>query len=110
MTKLFSKITFKAFSISLLFFFSSMGASVLAGPASASSNSPAALAPWPLTQLEANWAAPNGNQFNQNYNPQTQINGSSAQYLGLSWLFPLPTHPAALISVSGGLGVDSAPL
>ncbi|MDA4118561.1 MAG: PQQ-binding-like beta-propeller repeat protein [Thaumarchaeota archaeon] len=28
----------------------------------------------------------------------------------MSWLFPLPTHPTALLSVSGGLGVDTAPL
>ncbi|MDA4118680.1 MAG: hypothetical protein OK455_10090, partial [Thaumarchaeota archaeon] len=60
--------------------------------------------------MQANWAAPDGNQFNQNYNPQNQINASNAQYLGLSWLFPLPTHPTALVSVSGGLGVDTAPL
>ena len=110
MSKVSRKVSAKAFSISLLFFFSSVGASVLVNPAAASPGSPAPLAATPLSQLQANWASPNGNPFNQNYNPQTQINSSNAQYLGLSWLFPLPTHPTALISVSGGLGVDTAPL
>ena len=63
-----------------------------------------------MTQAEANWASPNGNQFGQDYNPQTQINSSNVQYLGLSWLFPLPTHPAALASITSGFGVDTAPL
>ncbi len=76
----------------------------------ASNSMPAALATKPLSQLEANWSAATGNQFNQDYNPQTQINSSNIQYLGLSWLFPLPTHPTALLSVAGGLGVDSAPM
>jgi glucose dehydrogenase len=71
---------------------------------------PLALAAKPLTQLEANWAASNGDGFNTDYNPQNQINSSNAQYLGLSWLFPLPTHPTALLSVSAGLGVDTAPM
>src|SRR4029077_8642630 len=110
MVKIPKKISIKAVSISLLFFFSSIGASVLIGPAAASPNSPAALAATPLTQLEANWVGANGNQFNTDYNPQNQVNSSNAQYLGLSWLFPLPTHPTALLSVAGGLGVDTAPL
>jgi glucose dehydrogenase len=110
MAKLPRKISVKAFSISLLFFFSSIGASVLIGPAGASPGSPAALAAAPLSSLEANWAEPNGNAFNTNYNPQNRINSSNAQYLGLSWLFPLPTHPTALLNVGGGLGVDAAPL
>jgi glucose dehydrogenase len=38
------------------------------------------------------------------------INSSNAQYLGMSWLFPLPTHPTALLSVPGGLGVSTAPM
>ena len=70
----------------------------------------AAPAATPLTTLQANWANADGNPYNQNYNPQTQINASNVQYLGLSWLFPLPTHPTALLSVAGGLGVDTAPL
>src|ERR1700680_282270 len=111
MTKLFSKASIKAFTISLLFFFSSIGASVLISPTSALPNSPAAVAAAsPLTNLQANWAGAKGDQFNTGFNPQTQINSSNAQYLGLSWLFPLPTHPTALLSVSGGLGVDTAPL
>jgi outer membrane protein assembly factor BamB len=98
-----------------MFVLSGIGASVLVNPASAAPNaavpaSPAQAAPAALSSAEANWASPNGNQFGQDYNPQTQINSSNAQYLGLSWLFPLPTHPAALASVSGGLGVDTAPL
>src|SRR5437660_1788998 len=75
-----------------------------------SKSTPVPLAAKPLSALEANWVAGNGNAFNQNYNPQNQINSSNAQYLGLSWLFPLPTHPTALLSVSGGLGVDTSPL
>jgi outer membrane protein assembly factor BamB len=110
MTRMFSRISLKAISISLLFFFSSIGASVLISSASASPNSPAALAAAPLSQLQANWASANGDPFNTDYNPQNVINSSNAQYLGLSWLFPLPTHPTALLSVSGGLGVDTAPL
>src|SRR5437660_9243863 len=75
-----------------------------------SKSTPVPLAAKPLSALEANWVAGNGNAFNQNYNPQNLINSSNAQYLGLSWLFPLPTHPTALLSVTGGLGVDTAPL
>jgi outer membrane protein assembly factor BamB len=65
-----------------------------------------------LTQAEANWASPNGNQYGQDYNPQMQINSSNTQYLGLSWVFPLPARPAPLATYSGqgGLGVDTAPL
>ncbi|MDA4118872.1 MAG: PQQ-binding-like beta-propeller repeat protein, partial [Thaumarchaeota archaeon] len=76
----------------------------------ASNSSSAAPAATPLSAIQANWAAADGNAFNQNFNPQTQINSSSAQYLGLNWLFPLPTHPTALLSVAGGLGVDTAPI
>ena len=50
----------------------------------------------PLTQAQANWEFPNGNAFNQDYNPQNQINSSNVQYLGLSWIFPLPTVPTSL--------------
>ena len=107
MTKVSSKISIKAISISLLFFLSSISVpTVLA----AANSSPAALASTPLTAIQANWAYSNGNQFNWNYNPQNLINASNAQYLGLNWLFPLPTHPTALLSVSGGLGVDTAPM
>ncbi len=109
MTKGSSRISITAVSVSLLFFLSSVGAPTVLG--AAANSSPAALAAaTPLTSLEANWAAADGNQFNQNYNPQKVINSSNVQYLGLSWLFPLPTHPTALLSVSGGLGVDTAPL
>jgi hypothetical protein len=111
MSRLSNKLSVKAIGLSLLFFLSSVGASVLISPAGASPNSPAALAAaTPLTALQANWASANGDPFNTDYNPQNIINSSNAQYLGLSWLFPLPTHPTALLSVSGGLGVDTAPL
>jgi outer membrane protein assembly factor BamB len=106
MTKVFSKKSITAIAISTLFMLSPLGAASLLTPASAST--PSTLAPAPLTQLQANWSYPNGNALGQDYNPQTLINSTSAQYLGLSWLFPLPAHPTALLSVSGGLGVDTA--
>src|SRR5216684_3933967 len=103
-----SKTTISAVVVSLLFFVSSMGAPAVLGAAANSKS--AALAATPLSQLQANWAAANGDAFNTDFNPQNLINSSNAQYLGLSWLFPLPTHPTALLSVSGGLGVDTSPL
>ena len=109
--KISRKISFKAIAISLLFFLSSVGAPILVSPAGAAPDPAAALAAaTPLSNLEANWAGGNGNSFNWDYNPQNQINSSNAQYLGLSWLFPMPTHPTGLISVSGGLGVDTSPM
>src|SRR5690349_326220 len=108
MTKILNKKSIKAFTVSLLFFLSTIGASVLINPASASPNSLAPAAT-PLSALEANWVGGSGNQFNTDYSPQNQINSSNAQYLGLSWLFPLPTHSTALLNVAGGLGVDTAP-
>src|SRR6266566_5485794 len=107
MPRRFGKESLTAISITTLFLFSSISLPAVVG---ASNSQPSALAAKPLSAAEANWAASTGNQFNQDYNPQTQINSSNAQYLGLNWLFPLPTHPTALISVSGGLGVDTAPL
>src|SRR5713101_1773734 len=109
MAKVISRSSITAISVSLLFFLSAVGAPTVMGAASTST--PVAMAAaTPLTQLQANWAAPDGNQFNHNYNPQNQINSSNAQYLGLSWLFPLPAHPTGLLSVAGGLGVDTSPL
>ena len=99
--------TVMAISAILLLVLSS--ASALTTVVSANS-SPEPLAATPLTALQANWASANGNTLNQNYNPQNLINSSNVQHLGLSWLFPLPTHPTALLSVAGGLGVDTAPL
>ncbi len=110
MTKLFSKQSLTAIALSTIFILGPMGTAILMSPAAASANasaSPTAAAA-PLTTLQANWAYPNGNNFGQDYNPQTVINSSNAQYLGLAWLFPLPAHPTALLSVSGGLGVDTA--
>ncbi len=116
--KVFGKASFRALAISLLFIISGIGASVLIAPASAAPNSAAPSAASPvsaaasLTAAEANWEFPNGNAFNQDYNPQNQINSSNAQYLGVNWLFPLPTRPNPLLSYSGtaGQGVDSAPM
>ncbi|HUI00027.1 MAG TPA: hypothetical protein VLX56_00175 [Nitrososphaerales archaeon] len=105
MTKV-SRTSLATISVTLLFLVSAISVpAVMAAPSKV-----AAPAATPLTTLQANWAAADGNAFNQNYNPQNQINSSNAQNLGLNWLFPLPTHPTALLSVSGGLGIDSAPL
>jgi len=107
LAKVISKNSVIAVSVSLLFIISSVSLPVVM----ASGNSkPADLASKPLSALESNWTASTGNQFNQDYNPQNVINSSNAQYLGLAWLFPLPTHPTSLVSVGGGLGVDSAPM
>jgi len=107
MKKTFSNTSIRAIAISLLFIFSGIGASVLINPASATPNSaaPSAATPVaaaPLTQAEANWEFPNGNAFDQDYNPQTQINSSNVQYLGLAWIFPVPTAPTQLSSLVNG--------
>jgi PQQ-like domain len=85
---------------------------LLSAPSSSSSLLPVASATSSLSQDEANWASPNGNQFGQDYSPQTQINSSDTQYLGLDWVFPLPARPPPLATYAGqgGLGVDTAPL
>jgi len=103
----FGKRTIASLSLTFLFLVSSVYAPSAVAFAKGAS---APLAATPLSSQEANWASPNGNQFAQDYNPQTQINSSSVPYLGISWLFPLPSHPSGLLSVSGGLGVDTAPL
>jgi outer membrane protein assembly factor BamB len=113
-----SNTSLRAIALSLLFIFSGVGVSVLINPVSAHPNSasPSSAAPVaaasPLTQAQANWGAANGNGFNQNYNPQNQINSSNAQYLRMSWLFPLPIRPTALLTYAGagGSGVDTAPM
>jgi glucose dehydrogenase len=114
MKKTFSKTSIRAIAFSFLFLISGIGAAVLVAPVSAAPNAAAApvAAASPLSQAEANWAYPNGNQANQDYNPQNQINSSNAQYMGITWLFPLPTLPPALTTYAGagGLGVDAAPL
>jgi len=107
MTKVSRKISLSAITFSLLFLMTSVAVPTVMATAN---SSPKPLASTPLTSIEANWEAADGNSFNQNYNPQNVINSSNVQNLGLSWLFPLPTHPTALLSVSGGLGVDTAPL
>src|SRR5271155_1530237 len=106
--KTFSNTSLRAIALSLLFIISGIGASVLMNPAAATTNSaaPSAAAPVAaqpaLTQAEANWEFPNGNAFNQDYNPQTQINSSNVQYLGLAWIYPLPTFPTSLSAITAG--------
>ncbi|MGH9919137.1 MAG: PQQ-binding-like beta-propeller repeat protein [Nitrososphaerales archaeon] len=108
MKKTLSNTSIRAIAISLLFIFSGIGASVLINPASAAPNTaaPSAAAPVAavpaLTQAQANWEFPNGNAFDQDFNPQTQINSSNVQYLGLSWIFPLPNVPTSLSSLAAG--------
>src|SRR5579863_9253507 len=118
--KKMSNTSIRAIAISLLFIFSGIGASVLINPASAAPNvaAPSAAAPvaaaTALTQAQANWEYPNGNAFDGDYNPQTQINSSNVQYLGLSWIYPLPTIPASLsglgLALFSGIGVGMAVL
>jgi glucose dehydrogenase len=111
MKKTLSNTSITALALAILFIFSGVGAALLINPVGATPNAaaPAAAvpaAPSALTQAEANWAYPNGNALNQNYNPQNQINSSDAQYLGLSWIYPLPDKPLALSSTgAGGVGV-----
>jgi hypothetical protein len=104
-----SSARMRATILSLIFVLSGIGAGVLISPAVAAPNAQAAApvaAAAPLTQAEANWEFPNGNQFNQNYNPQNQINSGNAQSLGLDWIYPLGDKPAALNGFgSGGVGV-----
>ena len=116
MKELFSNKSIRAIALSLLFIVSGVGASVLINPAAATPNSaaPSAAAPAAaqpaITQAVANWAYPNGNAFGQDYNPQNQINSSNAQYLGLSWIYPLPALPTSLDGLealeTAGVGVD----
>jgi len=112
LTEALGRRALKSISITVLFLLSSVAGSVLIGSARAAPNAAASLAATPLSSAEANWATPTGNSFNQDYNPQNIINSSNAQFLGMSWLFPLPTRPTALLSVGGfgGQGVDTAPL
>src|SRR5271156_5112425 len=110
--------TLRAIALSLLFVVSGIGASVLLSPAAATPNTAAPSAAAPVaaqpavTQAEANWEFPNANAFGQDYNPQNQINSSNAQYLGLSWIYPLPAEPTSLSSISSFFfpGVDVDPL
>src|ERR1700733_2630361 len=108
MKKTLSNTSIRAIAISLLFIFSGVGASVLINPVSATPNSaaPSVAAPvaaaTPLTQAQANWEFPNGNALGQDYNPQDQINSSNVQYLGLAWIFPVPTAPTSLSSLVNG--------
>ena len=106
--KTLSNTSIRAIALSLLFIISGIGASVLMNPAAATTNTAApsaaaSVAAQPaLTQAEANWEFPNGNAFNQDYNPQTQINSSNVQYLGLAWIYPLPSFPTSLSALTAG--------
>src|SRR2546423_84722 len=115
MKKTLSNTSIRAITLSFLFLISGVGGSILIHSAAATPNSTSPLAAshiaaaTPLSQAEANWQFPNGNAFNQDYNPQHQINTSVAQYLGLAWLYPLPSLPNALIPAAGffgGIGVN----
>jgi glucose dehydrogenase len=116
MKKALSNASIRAIALSILFIVSGIGASVLTNPAAAAPNTaaPSAAAPAAtqpaLTQAEANWAYPNGNAFGQDYNPQTQINSSNIQYLGLAWIYPLPAEPTSLSTLTSlqtpSTGVD----
>src|ERR1700691_6116409 len=102
MKKTLSNTSIRAIALSLLFIVSGIGASVLMNPAAATPNTAAPSAAAPvgaqpaITQAEANWEFPNGNTLNQDYNPQTQINSSNVQYLGLAWIYPLHNVPTSL--------------
>jgi hypothetical protein len=113
----------RAITLALVFAISGVGASLLINPvgavpnatASTAAATPSAAQASPLTQAEANWAEPDGS-FNQNYNPQNQINASTAKYLGLEWLYPVPPRDsvAALanypITARASQGVDTTPI
>jgi len=118
MMKVFNQKTLTSIAVSVLFILSAVGGSVLLNPVGATPNASSAstpLATTPLTAEQANWAAPDGGvsgqlSANWNYNPQNQINSSNAQYLGISWLFPVPGHPTALLGIAGSLGVGTTPM
>ena len=112
MKKTLSNTSTRALALAILFIISGIGTALLINPVAATPNAspaavaPSAAAPAVLTQAEANWELPNGNAQNQNYNPQNQINSSDVNYLGLSWIYPLPDKPLALTSTgAGGEGV-----
>src|SRR5216683_6110363 len=106
MTFLSRETRITALSVSLLFLASTVGA-----PLAVARESPTFVPlATPLSQLEANWSASSANLANWNFSPQNQINSSNAQYLTIKWLFPLPTHPTALLNVAGGLGVGATPM
>jgi outer membrane protein assembly factor BamB len=117
MKKTLSNTTIRAIGISLLFLISGIGTSLLISPASAAPNSaaPSAAAPVaaaPLSAAEANWMYSDGNQFAQDYSPQNQINSSNAQYLGMNWIWPVPSVPTSLqtgIQFSAA-NIDTSPI
>jgi outer membrane protein assembly factor BamB len=119
MKKTFSNTRIRAITLSFLFLFSGIGASVLLSPASANPNSashsslaPVPAASTPLSSAEANWLYSDGNGFAQDYNPQNQINSSNAQYLTMNWIWPVPSVPTSL---QGGIqfsaaNIDTSPI
>ncbi|HXW36792.1 MAG TPA: PQQ-binding-like beta-propeller repeat protein [Nitrososphaerales archaeon] len=56
-----------------------------------------------------NWTFEDGNQNNQNYNPQTQINPSTVADLQVAWLFPTPGLPSQWASYGSGFPGFAAP-
>ncbi len=120
MKKTLSNTRVRAFTLSLLFLISGIGASLLINPAAAAPSTaapiataaPSAAATTPLTQAQANWEFPNGNSLGWDYNPQNQINSSNIQSLGLAWIYPMPTVPTSLSTLQGlgGVILGMAPL
>src|SRR5271169_3104396 len=118
MKKTFSNTTIRAISLALLFFISGIGTSVLISPASATPNSassslaPVPFAGSPLSDAAANWLYSDGNQFAQDYSPQNQINSSNAQYLGMNWIWPVPSVPTSLQTAIqfSAANIDTSPI
>ena len=105
-------ISIKAITLTLLFLISSLGAAVF-NPAAAATQSGAnsMAAASPLASAGLNWAYTDGNQFAQDYSPQTQINSSNAQNLILNWLWPAPAFPTSLVnSFPFTASIDTSPL
>ena len=105
MKKTLGNKSLRAIALSLLFIVSGIGASVLVNPASAAVAKP-------LTPAEANWAYSDGNQFAQDYSPQTQINSSNVQNLVMTWIWPVPSVPTSLSSgiQFSAANVDTSPI
>ncbi len=118
MKKTLSNSRIRATALSLLFILSGIGASVLINPVGATPNSaaPSAASPSaaaaPLSAAEANWMYTDGNQFAQDYSPQNQINSSNAQYLGMNWIWPVPSVPVDLSNAIqfSAANIDTTPI
>jgi outer membrane protein assembly factor BamB len=119
MKKILSNTSIRAIAFSFLFLISGIGASLLINPASAtpslaapSAVAPVAAAATPLSAAQANWLYSDGNQFGQDYSPQTQINASNAKYLGMNWIWPVPSVPTTLQTAVqfSAANIDTSPI